>query len=44
MKASSAKILLDPFCFKQFEKVAGSNFIDMEKLEFADRVNEFYVT
>ena len=44
MKASSAKILLDPFCFKQFEKTAGSNFIDMEKLDFASRINDFYIT
>lgn len=42
MKASGAKILLDPFCFKQFEKAAGSNFIDLDKLEFTARVNDFY--
>ena len=42
MKASSAKILLDPFCFKQFEKAAGSNFIDLDRLEFTSKVNEFY--
>lgn len=42
MKSSTAKILLDPFCFKQFEKAAGSNFIDMDRLEFTARVNEFY--
>ena len=34
--------MLDPFCFKQFEKAAGSNFIDMDRLEFIARVNEFY--
>lgn len=44
MKATSAKILLDPFCFKQFEKTAGSYFIDLDKAEFAAKVNEFYVT
>jgi len=42
MKSSSAKILLDPFCYKQFEKAAGSNFIDLDRLEFTARVNEFY--
>jgi hypothetical protein len=42
MKSSGAKILLDPFCFKQFEKAAGSNFIDLDKLDFTAKVNEFY--
>ena len=42
MKSSSAKILLDPFCFKQFEKAAGSNFIDIDRIEFTAKVNEFY--
>ena len=36
------KIILEPFCFKQFEKAAGSNFIDWDREDFTDRVDAFY--
>ncbi len=41
MKA--VKVVLDPFCFKQFDPAAGSLFINFEKKAFAERVNEFYL-
>ncbi len=34
---------MDPFCFKQFEKQAGSLFINMPIDEFTATVNEFYI-
>ena len=37
------KIVLDPFCFKQFDPAAGSLFINFNKQEFTDRVNDFYL-
>ena len=37
------KIVLDPFCFKQFEPAAGSLFINFDKAEFTERVNSFYL-
>ena len=37
------KIVLDPFCFKQFEKAAGSQFISVPKEEFTAKINEFYL-
>lgn len=40
---SSLKIVLDPFCFKQFDPAAGSLFINYDKQEFAERVNEHYL-
>ena len=39
----ATKIVMDPFCFKQFEKQAGSLFIDMTIEEFTARVNDFYL-
>lgn len=41
----SLKIVLDPFCYRQFESaaVAGSMFINFDKHEFTERVNEFYL-
>ena len=33
---------MDPFCYKQFEKSAGSNYIEIDKAEFTARVNDFY--
>lgn len=41
---STRKIVLDPFCFKQFDptKVA-SVLINMDKDEFTDRINAFYL-
>ena len=38
------KIVLDPFCFKQFDAAkASSTFINMDKDAFAAKVNEFYL-
>jgi Protein of unknown function (DUF3228) len=39
----SLKIVLDPFCHKQFDPAAGSLFINFDKEAFAERVNEFYL-
>ena len=38
------KIVLDPFCFKQFDPAAGSLFINFDKAGFAERVNDFYLS
>lgn len=38
------KIVLDPFCFKQFDPAAGSLFLNFDKQAFAERVNEFYLS
>lgn len=40
----SIKIVLDPFCYKQFEATAGSLFINFDKDLFTDRINEFYLS
>lgn len=40
---STLKIVLDPFCFKQFEAAAGSLFINFDKAEFTEKVNDFYL-
>lgn len=43
MKSNLIKIVLDPFCFKQFDPAAGSLYINFDKQQFAERVNEFYL-
>ena len=43
MKSTLQKIVLDPFCFKQFEPAAGSLFVNFDRNEFTQRVNEFYL-
>jgi len=35
------KIVLNPFCFRQFEK-GGPNFIDCDKEKFVEKINELY--
>jgi len=40
---TSLKIVLDPFCFKQFEPAAGSLFINFDKDAFTERVNDYYL-
>lgn len=37
------KIVLDPFCFRQFDPSAGGMFINFDKQEFTERVNEYYL-
>lgn len=39
----SLKIVLEPFCYKQFDPAAGSLFINYEKQAFAEKINEFYL-
>ena len=39
----SLKIVIDPFCFKQFESAAGSLFINYDKADFTEKVNDFYL-
>jgi len=39
----AVKIVLDPFCFKQFDPTAGSLYINYGKQEFAEKVNDFYL-
>ena len=42
--AQARKIVMDPFCFKQFDSAKiGSVMINMDKEEFAARINEFYL-
>jgi hypothetical protein len=33
---------LDAFCYKQFERDSGDIFIDFDRDEFTEKVNEFY--
>lgn len=40
---SAIKIVLEPFCFKQFEPSAGSLYLNYDKEAFATKVNEFYL-
>ena len=39
----SLKIILEPFCFKQFDPAAGSLYINYDKEEFTTKVNDFYL-
>jgi len=39
----AVKIVLDPFCFKQFDPAAGSLYISYGKQEFAEKINDFYL-
>ena len=39
----SLKIVMDPFCFKQFDPSSGSAFINYDKDEFNTKVNDFYL-
>lgn len=40
----SAKIVLDPFCFKSFEEVEGKPpMLNFDQKEFTDKVNAFYL-
>ena len=42
--AIKRKIVLDPFCFKEFEAAAGAApAIPVDKDEFTERINEFYL-
>ena len=43
MKSQLVKIVMDPFCFKQFDKQAGSLFINFPIEEFTSKVNDFYI-
>lgn len=43
MEKSQQKIVLDPFCFKQFEASAGAARIDFDQDEFTQRANDFYL-
>ena len=37
------KIVMDPFCFKQFDARAGSSFINYDMDLLTSKVNEFYI-
>jgi hypothetical protein len=37
------KIVLDPFCYRQFDKTKTNLFINYDKNEFAERINKFYI-
>ena len=42
--AASRKIVLDPFCFKQFDPAkVGSVLVRFDKDEFTARINDFYL-
>lgn len=38
----AVKIVVDPFCFKQFDPKAGSLYIDLDKELFGEKINDFY--
>ena len=38
----ATKIVLDPFCFKQFDPAMGSLYVNYDKQLFAEKINEFY--
>jgi hypothetical protein len=38
----ATKIVLDPFCFKQFDPAAGSLYVNFDKVQFTEKINEFY--
>ena len=43
------KIVLDPFCYRQFEKYqtgthSSSMTINFDPVDFTNRINEFYIT
>ncbi len=37
------KIVLDPFCYKQFDKTKSSLFINYDMKAFAEKINEYYL-
>ena len=39
---SVRKIILEPFCYKQFDVSAGSLFIDFDREQFTDLCDQFY--
>ena len=46
MKSSTSalKIVMDPFCYKQFDAVAArSSYINFDRDEFTQRVNDYYL-
>ena len=44
MVQAARKIVMDPFCFKQFDATrVGSVIINMDKDAFTERINEFYL-
>jgi hypothetical protein len=38
------KIVLDPFCYKQFDKTKTNLFINFDKDEFTDKINNYYLS
>lgn len=42
MKTLQRKIVMDPFCFRQFDEKAFSR-INYDMQEFANKINEFYL-
>lgn len=43
MKKTIQKIVLDPFCLRQFDKTKTSVFINYDKDSFTEKVNSFYL-
>jgi hypothetical protein len=39
----SLKIVMDPFCFKQFDLASGAAYINFDKDEFTQKVNNYYL-
>jgi hypothetical protein len=37
------KIVLDPFCFRQFDKTKSKFFINYDQTAFVDKINSFYI-
>lgn len=43
MKKNVQKIVLDPFCYRQFDKTKTNLFINYDMQDFAQKVNNFYL-
>jgi hypothetical protein len=44
MKNAIKKIVLDPFCYRQFDKTKSKVYIDFDRELFADKINEIYIS
>jgi len=42
-KFSNYKIVLDPFCYRQFDKTTTSVFINYNSDDFTEKINDFYM-
>lgn len=43
MRSNLKKIVLDPFCFKQFDKSKTNLFINYNMEDFTEKINSYYI-